>query len=265
MMNSETTQLEQGDAGNISPEAEALSERSELAQAGGGILPAPHRYQLVQTPARLELHDTQDPKIGAVYVDFVEGKAQHRRLFGGGKGQDIAKAIGLHKRKNPYVIDATAGLGRESFVLATLGCTVTLLERSPTVHALLADGLTRARASDDAEINAIVARMTLHHSDAYTWLQNLPSDALPDVIYLDPMFPERQKTALVQKEMRFFHEVVGEDPDSDRLLEIACQRAKYRVVVKRPRHAPELAACKPAFVISGKAVRYDVYLGKATA
>lgn len=225
----------------------------------------PERYQLIQTPERLELHDTQDPKIGAVYVDFVAGKAQHRRLFGGGKGQDIAKAIGLHKYKHPHVVDATAGLGRESFVLATLGCHITMLERSPAVHALLADGLQRAHRNGDADILAIVERMNLYHASAHTWLPTLPATCLPDVIYLDPMFPERQKSALVQKEMRFFHEVVGEDPDSDALLEIAIQYAKQRVVVKRPRHAPELALHKPAFVISGKAVRYDVYLGKATA
>ncbi|SEA62090.1 16S rRNA (guanine1516-N2)-methyltransferase [Thiothrix caldifontis] len=225
----------------------------------------PERYQLVQTPARLELHDTHGPKVGAVYVDFVEGKAQHRRKFGGGKGQDIAKAIGLHKFKHPYVIDATAGLGRESFVLATLGCTVILLERSPIVYALLADGLQRALASDDAESVAIASRMTLHQADALAWLKTVSADALPDVVYLDPMFPERQKSALVQKEMRFFHAVVGADEDSDALLELAIQQATRRVVVKRPRHAPELQGIKPAFVIAGKAVRYDVYLGKATA
>ena len=225
----------------------------------------PERYQLVQTPARLELHDTHDPKVGAVYVDFVEGKAQHRRLFGGGKGQDIAKAIGLHKLKNPHVIDATAGLGRESFVLATLGCRVTLLERSPIVHALLADGLQRAQASDDEIVRTIAQRMALHHADAHTGLAHCCAREPADVIYLDPMFPERQKTALVQKEMRFFHEVVGDDHDDEDLLEIACQYTKHRVTVKRPRHAPTLGGSKPAFVISGKAVRYDVYLGKATA
>ena len=117
------------------------------------------RYQLVQTAERLELHDTADPKVGAVFVDFVEGKARHRLKFGGGKGQDIAKAVGLHKHKNPHVVDATAGLGRESFVLASLGCSVVMLERSPIVHALLADGLQRAKASDDPELQAIVQRM----------------------------------------------------------------------------------------------------------
>ena len=216
------------------------------------------RYQLVQTAERLELHDTLDPKIGAVYVDFLEGKARHRLLFGGGKGQDIAKAIGLHKHKTPTVLDATAGLGREAFVLASLGCHVTLLERSPIMHALLADGLQRALDAADEPLTTIVKRMQLQQINALDWLKN-PSFQ-PEIIYLDPMFPERTKSALVQKEMRFLHDIVGEDPDAAELLPLARQIAKYRVVVKRPRLAPELAGLKPAFVIAGKAVRYDVYL-----
>lgn len=224
--------------------------------------PSSERYQLVRTAERLELHDTEDLKSGAVYVDFLQGKARHRLKFGGGKGQDIAKAIGLNKRQHPQVIDATAGLGRESFVLASLGCQVTLLERNPLVHALLEDGLQRARDSEDEELHSIIERMTLIKADALNWLPRLPADGgdLPDVIYLDPMFPERRKSALVQKEMRFFHEVVGDDQDDAALLEIARQHCKHRVSVKRPRHAPLLAGVKPAFVISGKTIRYDVYL-----
>ncbi|CAA6803433.1 MAG: SAM-dependent methyltransferase (EC [uncultured Thiotrichaceae bacterium] len=222
--------------------------------------PCPERYQLVRTHERLELHDTNDPKSGPVYVDFVQGKARHRLKFGGGKGQDIAKAVGLNKLKQPHVIDATAGLGRESFVLASLGCTVTLLERNPMVHVLLEDGLRRAIESQDEDLCEIVKRMKLINTDARQWLTQLPNDELPDVVYLDPMFPERRKSALVQKEMRFFHEVVGDDQDDDTLLSIARQHCRHRVSVKRPRHAPLLADEKPAFVITGKAIRYDVYL-----
>lgn len=217
-----------------------------------------NRYQLVQTASRLELQDQLDPKVGTIYVDFVEGKARHRLLFGGGKGQDIAKAVGLNKHKYLHIVDATAGLGREAFVLASLGCQVTLLERSPIMHALLADGLQRAANSDDPQLQAIISRMHLVHIDASAWLAT--TDHQADVVYLDPMFPERQKSALVQKEMRCLHEVVGEDIDSAELLSLARQVAKLRVTVKRPRLAPELAQLKPAFVISGKAVRYDVYL-----
>lgn len=219
------------------------------------------RYQLVKTPERLELHDTEDPKMGAVFVDFVEGKVRHRREFGGGKGQDIAKAIGLNKHSNPFVVDATAGLGRESFVLASLGCQVLMLERNPIVHALLADGLQRAQTSSDEEVLAIVQRMTLLNTSAQSWLSTITPEQYPDVIYLDPMFPERQKSALVQKEMRFFHTVVGNDEDDADLVELARQKVLKRVVVKRPQKAPLLGSTKPAFVIGEKAaIRFDVYL-----
>ncbi|MGB1008363.1 MAG: class I SAM-dependent methyltransferase [Thiolinea sp.] len=218
------------------------------------------RYQLIQTDTRVELQDTHDPLVHPVFVDFVEGKTRHRLNFGGGKGQAIAKAIGLHKRKNPRVVDATAGLGRESFVLASLGCHVTLLERNPVVYALLADGLLRANQSEDIKLQSIIARMTLIKADARQWLKNINSDNKPDVIYLDPMFPKRQKSALVQKEMRFFHEVVGNDQDSEELLTVARCSARHRIVVKRPSDAPELAMIKPAFIIHGKTTRYDVYL-----
>ncbi|WP_020558645.1 class I SAM-dependent methyltransferase [Thiofilum flexile] len=219
------------------------------------------RYQLVQTPERLELHDLADPHMGAVYVDFIGGKAQHRRQFGGGKGQDIAKAIGLNKYAHPYVVDATAGLGREAFVLASLGCQLLMLERNPMVFALLADGLKRAQACEDADLLAIIQRMTLAPIAAQDWLQTLTPDAYPDVIYLDPMFPERQKSALVQKEMRFFHSIVGNDDDDAGLVELARHKALKRVVVKRPQKAPLLGNSKPAFVIGEKAaIRFDVYL-----
>ncbi len=223
------------------------------------------RYQLVQTGERLELQDMLEPKVGPVYVDFIQGKAKHRLQFGGGKGQDIAKAVGLHKWPNPSVIDATAGLGREGFVLASLGCTVTLLERSPIVYQLLQDGLQRAQAAQDPLISQISHRLTLYQADAFTWLEALKPADYPEVIYLDPMFPERRKTALVQKEMRFFHEIVGDDIDSSGLVELARSRVKQRVVVKRPCHAPTLDNSQPAFVIGGKtSIRYDVYLPKAT-
>lgn len=222
------------------------------------------RYQLQHNGERLELHDSADPKIGPVYVDFVSGKARHRLQFGGGKGQAIAKAVGLHKLKQPHIVDATAGLGREAFVLASLGCEVTLLERSPVLHALLADGLQRALHSEDASLRTIASRMHLYHADAQIWLQSLSANAYPDVIYLDPMFPERRKSAQIQKEMRFLHAIVGEDTDASGLLSMARQRCRHRVTVKRPRLAPPLADCTPAFVIQGKVVRYDVYLALKT-
>lgn len=197
----------------------------------------------------------------SIYVDFLEGKTNHRRLQGGGKGQDIAKAVGLNKIQDPVVLDLTAGMGGDAFVLATLGCQVTMNERNPVVHALLDDALSRANLSADHELHTILDRLLLTHSDASDLLNNLNENDLPDVIYLDPMFPERSKSAQVKKEMQFFHDIVGEDVDSEALLLASLNKAKKRIVVKRPRLAEKLTEeIEPAFVISGKSTRYDVYL-----
>ncbi len=200
-------------------------------------------------------------KIESIHIDFVTGKANHRRLHGGGKGQDIAKAIGLHKIKNPTVLDLTAGMGSDAFVLASLGCDVKLIERNPIVHALLDDALERASLSADVDLQAILSRMTLRHSDSLSVLENITEENKPDVIYFDPMFPTRNKSAQVKKEMQFFHDIVGDDNDSEALLLKALKMAKKRIVVKRPRLAEQLSSThNPDFLITGKSTRYDIYL-----
>jgi len=219
------------------------------------------QYLLHQSPNRLELLNTNEPNTKAIFVDFEAGKNNHRRLYGGGKGQDFAKALGLQKFPKATIIDATAGLGGDAFVMATLGCKVTLIERNPVIQQLLSDGLARADSSEDPDVQTISARMRLVQQHAISYLDKLEADEYPQLIYLDPMFPEREKTALVKKEMRFFHDIVGKDEDSAELLEIALTRAIERVVVKRPLRAETLNSYKPDFDIRGKTVRYDVYLG----
>ena len=197
-----------------------------------------------------------------VTVDFVGGKSGHRRKFGGGKGQDIAKAVGLNKGVTPSVLDATAGLGRDAFVLASLGCNVTLLERSPVIAALLDDGIRRAQS--DPEVADIAARMSLINADSLQSMAGMADDGqVFDVVYLDPMFPHREKSALVKKEMRIFQDLLSGDPDADGLLEPAKRLAQYRIVVKRPRLAPDLAGQEPTYRLEGKACRYDIHALKA--
>ena len=219
---------------------------------------APADYLLHAGEARTELRSLQEPATGPLYVDFVEGVNRHRRLYGGGKGQAIARAVGLKKLRKPHVADLTAGLGRDAFVLAALGCDVTLVERSPVVHALLQDGLNRALQSDDVNVREIVSRMHLVHADSLQWLAS-QQEAF-DVITLDPMFPDRRKSALVRKEMRFFHDLVGSDSDAAALLDLARNRCRHRIVVKRPARAGALGDQKPAFSIDGKSTRFDIYL-----
>lgn len=211
-------------------------------------------------PGGLQLVDLAPDAPGPVRVDFVEGAVAHRRLFGGGAGQMIAKAVGLQPGIRPTVVDATAGLGRDAFVLAQLGCSVTLIERNPLVAALLEDGLQRA--ASDAEVATIVGRMRLVCGDAIA-LMSAWSDEAPQVVYLDPMFPHRDKSALVKKEMRLFRPVVGDDDDAPALLEAALALATHRVVVKRARKAPAIAGPKPTLVLEGNSSRFDIYPKKS--
>lgn len=221
-----------------------------------------HEFAMVFDELGVALQQTGRKVPGPIRAEFAEGSVDHRRKFGGGKGQMIAKAVGVKAGVYPRVLDATAGLGKDSFVLATLGCTVQMLERSPIVYKLLEDGLIRAQEQsqfEDPELSQILNRMELLSVDSHDFLSAVSDDDRPDVIYLDPMFPERQKSADVKKEMAAFHHVVGKDDDADSLLEKALTKALYRVVVKRPRKAPFIADKTPSYQLEGKSSRYDIY------
>ncbi len=195
---------------------------------------------------------------GAVYVDFVSGAVDHRRKFGGGKGQTIAKAVLVKNLKNPYIIDATAGLGRDGFIFASLGARVQMIERNPIIAEILQDGLNRAANCPD--IADIISRISLFKGGAVDFLANMTEK--PDVIYLDPMFPVREKSALVKKEMRVLKAVAGEDLDAGELFEAAINKAKRKVVVKRPRIAPAISDRRIDLSFEGKANRFDVYINQ---
>ncbi|MEK1906130.1 MAG: class I SAM-dependent methyltransferase [Pseudomonas sp.] len=208
----------------------------------------------------LQLAELGPQAPGPVRVDFVEGAVAHRRLYGGGSGQMIAKAVGVQSGVRPSVLDATAGLGRDAFVLASLGCSMTLIERQPIIAALLEDGLQRAVR--DAEVAAIATQMRLLTGNAIELMGQWQGEP-PQVIYLDPMFPHRDKSALVKKEMRLFRPLVGDDMDAPALLAAALALASHRVVVKRPRKAPIIEGAKPSYALEGKSSRYDIYPKKA--
>ncbi|MEI7428826.1 MAG: class I SAM-dependent methyltransferase [Betaproteobacteria bacterium] len=193
---------------------------------------------------------------GPIRVDFVAGPVAHRRQFGGGSGQMIAKAVGIQPGVRPTVLDATAGLGRDAFVLAELGCTLTLIERQPVIAALLEDGMQRALS--DAEVAPIMARMQLLWGNAMDLMRSWSGEP-PQVIYLDPMFPHRDKSAQVKKEMRLFRPLAGDDDDAPELLQAALKLASHRVVVKRPRKAPAIAGEPPGYTLEGKSSRFDIY------
>ena len=213
-------------------------------------------YALQYGAEGLQFVERSTDASGPIRVDFVAGPVAHRRQFGGGIGQMIAKAVGIQPGVRPTVLDATAGLGRDAFVLAQLGCTTTLVERQPVIAALLEDGMRRALA--DAEVAPIMARMQLLCGNAIALMESWAGEP-PQVIYLDPMFPHRDKSAQVKKEMRLFRPLAGDDDDAPVLLKAALALASHRVVVKRPRKAPAIGGENPGYTLEGKSSRFDIY------
>jgi 16S rRNA (guanine1516-N2)-methyltransferase len=240
----------------LAPAARKLAERFALELLGR----APDSgFHLCLTSEGLELRQAGPAAPGPVRVEFAAGAMGHRLRFGGGRGQPLARAVGIRPGFEPTVWDATAGLGRDGFVLASLGCRVTLCERSPALAALLDDGLRRAALH--AEIGAWVERrLTLVHADAIDRLARLDEAQRPDVVYLDPMYPAGKAHVLVKKEMRALQQIVGADRDSHRLLEVALDCARRRVVVKRPSRAGPLTDRRPSTSVQSKKTRYDVYV-----
>lgn len=234
---------------------ELLSDAQRLAEKLKLPFQQEADYLLLLTPEHLSLQKTHDKSL-PLFIDFSSGRMNFRRKNLSLRKEALARAMGLKGNVQPRIIDATAGLARDSFILAALGFSVQLIERSPIIHALVNDGIQRGL--QDESIAPIVKRMDLIQSDAIVWLENLKEKA--DIIYLDPMFPERTKSALSKLDMRVFHDIVGDDPDADRLLQTALACASERVVVKRPRLAAELSGVKPTYSLPGSSNRFDIYI-----
>lgn len=181
-------------------------------------------------------------------IDFLSPKLQYRSQHSA-LGELVAKACGA--KNKPYIIDLTAGLGRDAYLLASLGCHVLMIERHPAMHALLEDALLRLKETQPN------IQLFLHHQNSH--LLSLDKFSIPEVIYVDPMHPERVKTALVKKEMRILRELVGEDVDRLNLIEHAFSLGVKKVVVKWPAKQPLELSIKPTHSFKGKSVRFDVF------
>jgi len=229
---------------------------AQSLDVGGSSIPF---YQLNVSDERLELWVRTNRTTSKLCVDFVKGTLGYRRRHGGGLKQLIARAVGLkHPREKVTIFDATAGLGKDAFILAALGCHVRMFERSKIIAALLKDGLTRAAL--ELTLTPIIQRMSLIQEDARTILSALSKVEMPDVIYLDPMFPLDRKRALNKIEMRMLRDIVGGDSDGESLLWVALQTPCRRVVVKRLIGDLPIGGIAPSFVVEGQSNRYDVYM-----
>lgn len=240
------------DLNEISAKAAALAKKLHVPLTS--IKDINFQYLLVYCADRLECRMIGKSAPNPLYVDFISGTVGHRIRFGGGKGQLVARAVGLKKTPDAKIIDLTAGLGRDAFILASLGADVVMVERSPIIAALLSDGL--ARAKQESWVQDL--KISLVEQDAKAYLESLRGPA-PDVIFLDPMFPERSKSALVKKEMRYLHDLVGPDADARELFDAALTLRPKRIVVKRSKSAPYISAMTPSTQFLGKSTRFDVY------
>ena len=195
-----------------------------------------------------------------VSIDFLKGSLAHRQQFGGGRGQAIAKAMGLKSGITPMILDTTAGLAGDAFVLATLGCPITLIERSPIIFALIEDAVERASLNEKFQ-SIIKQGFNIINTDASDFItqQLAENSPKPDVIYIDPMYPDRKKSALVKKDMQILQRLHGNNDTSSQLFKNALLYAKKRVVVKRPLHAETISQKVPNTCIKSKKTRYDIY------
>ena len=196
----------------------------------------------------------------SISIDFLKGPLAHRQQFGGGRGQAIAKAIGMRSGVTPSVLDTTAGMAGDAFVLATLGCSITLLERSPIVFALIEDAVQRASLNESfTEILEQGFLIVNREANDYIREQIEVGCTAPDVIYIDPMYPHKKKSALVKKDMQILQRLHGADDNAGELLDNALAYARKRVVVKRPIQAETISEKKPNTCIKSKKTRYDIY------
>ena len=188
-----------------------------------------------------------------VAIRYDSAAMLHRRH--GGQNELLGRAVGVKSDRHPVVFDATGGLGRDAYVLADLGCRVTLCEQTPALAWLLHDAILCAQVSRHEAVREAAERMTVHAGNS-----EVQSLGAATVIYIDPMFPERKKAAAVKKEAMMLQYLSASSDGGESLMNWAAQQAVNRIVVKRPVKAPVLGGRKPSFSLSGKSVRFDVFV-----
>ena len=206
--------------------------------------------QLVERPCGLTL-EGEGVRLCADYKSLIPRIRQdrlHREL--------LVRAARVRGATSPVAVDATAGLGEDALLLAAAGFAVTLFERDHVIAALLRDALRRAQ--EVPQLARVVERMELIEGDSVRGLREL--GFVPDVVILDPMFPQRKKSAAVKKKLQLIQQLERPCTNEGELLRAALEARPRKVVVKRPAKGPCLAGVEPSHTVAGKAVRYDVYV-----
>ena len=211
----------------------------------------PFPYPISSTIEGITLHHPQLDKPFVLHFD--QGALKHRQRH---QGELLFKATGAAKQKSLHIVDATAGLGRESVLMASAGAQVSAFERKPLLYFVLHEAWTRWENQKSKN------NLCFYHGIAQKHFATLAKQRNLDVIYLDPMFPTRLKKAAIKREALILQSLSSSPPsleEETELLEASLEYAVYRVVVKRPIKAPPLAQRKPTASIKGKMIRYDLY------
>ena len=248
-----------------------------MARVGAGRDGGAGDYELVSIGDKLGLKGAAEPDSSAVFVDFLAPSLRYR-VASSAKQQGLCRAVGIKGGVRPRILDATAGFGKDAFLLASQGCRVHMLERDERVYALLRDGLRRGLDSVDLDALESLRRLTLERRNFLDTPLLMPSSAESgglqserrdagdycaeswDVVTLDPMFPESKKSARVKKDMFALQGLLGAADDAEQMWATACRIAQKRVVVKRSKSAPALGDRAPDIQFKGSSSRFDVYL-----
>lgn len=186
--------------------------------------------------------------------DFAE-TMMHRVTNGRLQHEMLVKAASSEK-EGRKAIDATAGMGEDAFLLAAQGYEVTLYEQNPVVAALLKDAIRRAKKNQI--LKDIAGRMKVVEADSVESMSKLLDPV--DVIYLDPMFPARQKSSLINKKLQLIQKLEPPCSEETDLFDAALKVGPSRIIVKRPLKSEYLAGREPSYTLKGKAIRYDCYV-----
>ena len=242
--------------GYFDPQSEAntwglphITEPDELAN---------YSAWLYQKDGRLYLDQNQAPDLPALSLDFTAGRTAHRLKQLKHAKLPLAKACGLTKGRRPDIVDATSGLAQDGLLLAAMGSQVILLEQHPLVFVLVADALKRGREHGADWLQTILANIEHQQGNATDYLKTHQSQ----VVYLDPMYPDRDKasTAQVKKGMQILRGLADCYTDTTALFDAAITSATERVVVKRPVWAKSINNSRPDQVVSMPNHNFDIYL-----
>lgn len=199
-----------------------------------------------------------DLEAGHLEIDFFSKKMRYRMQHMNKAQEPLLRALGWKSTEQKQVLDMTAGLGRDACLLFFAGFNVTMFERNPVLQILLQNALNALPSGDFSQ------SFDLEKEDSITFLnkkiESFSTENFADAIYMDPMYPERKKSALVKKELRIIRNLVGADMDSEALLSLAIKSGVPRVVVKRPKGSEFVADLKPNHSVESPNTRFDVYL-----